>query len=541
MRYNCFSYTIGLIPKQHRFKMSRSTGLQNNQGMQQQMAIAHENFSLFMDNLPGYAWMKDIQRRYVYVNRKVTQEMRPFRGDWFEKTDAELWPHQIASEYGANDQTVIDTRRPLQIVEHYLRDGVQGYVIVTKFPIFDEAGNVFMIGGTSVDVTELKRVEDPLAVRIRQQNAIVNLGHQALTGTSISDLLDASVTVATEALEIDYCSVLEFLPDENTFVCRASNGWNPLLEKAAMPARSGFPSGYALLCNQTVIFEDLEHETRFEIPALYRDYGIVSGAVVPIAGRHGPYGVLHALSAATRKFTTDDVSFLESITNIMTTAIQRRALEKEVVEIAEKEQRRIGQDLHDGVCQDLISAGWFASSLQQKLVAKSLPESNDAGELMRIACDAAKHVREIAHGFIPADLKAESFVALLRALARDVNKRSSMMCRCRVSTGIDMQSDFVAYHLFRIAQEALNNVLKHSHANQVWIVLGVAHGKMKLTITDDGIGFAPRAATEGMGLQIMRYRASSIDAVLSIKCRPAGGTIVSCELENPVRRNLVPE
>jgi len=486
-----------------------------------------------MDNLPGYAWMKDIQGRYVYVNRRVTQEMLPFRGDWFEKTDAELWPHQIASEYEANDQTVVNTRRALQVVEKYIYEGVQGYVLVTKFPIFDEAGNVLMIGGSSVDVTELKRAEDLLALRNRQQNAIVHLGHQALTGASVSDLLNETVRVAARILEIGYCSVLEVLPDENVLVVRANIGWKPrLLNKAAVPTRTGSPIGYALLHNQTVIFEDLQHETRFENPTLYRDHKIISGAVVPIAGAHRSYGVMHALSTVKRKFTTDDVSFLESIANIVTTAIQRRSLEEGVVTIAENEQRRIGEDLHEGVCQDLIGAGLFANSLQHKLVAKSLPESNEAGELMKIAYDSAERVRKIARGFIPADLTADSFVELLRASAKDVNKRSSIMCHCRISRGIDMLSDFVAYQLFRIAKEALNNVIRHSHAKQVWIVLNAADGKMKLTIKDNGIGFPRSAATEGMGLHIMRYRASSINAVLSIECPPAGGAIVSCKLEN---------
>ena len=504
-----------------------------------QTMMTRQNFGLFMDNLPGYAWMKDAQGRYIYVNRRVAQELLPFQDDWFEKTDAQLWPYDVASEYVANDQTVIDTRRPLQTVEQYIREGAQGYVLVTKFPIFDEAGNVLMIGGTSVDVTNLKRVEYLLATHICQQKAILDLGQQALTGASISDLLNAAVRLAARILRVDYCSVLELRPDENAFVFRAGTGWKRRLEKVALPAGTGSPSGYALLLNQTLILDDLHHKTRFKIPALYRDLGVASGVVVPIAGRHGPYGVLHAWSTAKRKFTTDEVSFLESIKNVVTTAIQRRSLEKELIEIAEKEQRRIGEDLHDSICQDLISAGLFAKSLQHKLQTKRLPESNEAGELMRIACDAAQSVREIARGLIPADLKADSFIVVLRALTTDIKKRSSVACRCRISRRITIPSNFVAYHLFRIAQEAVNNVIKHSHAKHVWIALGDSHGKVKLKIKDDGIGFRPRAATQGMGLHIMRYRASSIDAVLSVESRLAGGTIVTCTLDNSVRRESV--
>jgi PAS domain S-box-containing protein len=493
------------------------------------------HFALFMNNLPGYAWMKDVEGHYVYINPKVAEDMPPFRGDWFGKTDAELWPSDIAAEFSANDQKVINTRRALQTVEHYeTAQGERRHALVSKFPIIDDSGAVFMLAGISLDVTEQKRTEDLLAIRIGQQTAIMELGQRALTGVSISDLLDAAVVVTAKTLNVDYCGVLELFAADNALVFRASVGWESgLLDKIAVPAAAGSPSGYALLCNEPVIFDNLEHETRFLIPPLYRDHGIASGIVVPIPARDGAYGVLHALAATKRTFTTDDVCFLQSVTNILATAIQRRALEQEVLHIAESEQRRIGEDLHDTVCQDLISAALFAKSLQHTLAAKSPAQSAKSGELVTIVCEAAARVREIARGLMPMDLTSDSLVSALRSLIKNVQKRSSLVCRSRVSKDVDIASGLVPYHLFRIAQEAVNNVIKHSHGKHLWVTLGGADGKIRLTIRDDGIGFpAMLPNSAGMGLHMMRHRAKLINATLSIEAGRSGGIIVACSIDS---------
>jgi PAS domain S-box-containing protein len=492
------------------------------------------HFALFMENLPGYAWMKDMAGRYVYINQKVAEDMPPFRGHWFGKTDAELWPGDIAAEYSANDRKIIDTRRALQTVEHY--ETVQGerrHALVSKFPIIDDSGAVFMLAGISLDVTEQKRIEDLLAMRVRQQTEIMELGQRALTGVSISDLLDAAVVVVAKTLHLDYCGVLELFAADNAFVFRASVGWEAgLLDKTAIPAVAASASGHALLCNEPVIFDNVEHETRFLIPPLYKNHGIVSGIVVPIPARDGPYGVLHALAASKRTFTTDEVCFLQSVTNILATAIQRRSLEQEVLQIAESEQRRIGEDLHDTVCQDLISAALFAKSLQHTLAAKAPAQSAKSGELVTIVCEAAARVREIARGLMPMDLSSDSLVSALRTLIRNVQKRCSIACRSRISKDIDIASGLVPYHLFRIAQEAVNNVIKHSHGKHLWVTLSGADGKIRLTVKDDGIGFPTMLPNStGMGLHTMRYRAKLINATLSIESGGTGGTIVTCSMD----------
>src|ERR1700726_3262737 len=122
---------------------------------------SEKRFAAFMANMPGFAWIKDVQGRYVYVNQMM-EKLRPYSTGWCGKTDAEIWPSEIAAHYTANDQKVITSRKALQTVEPYSLEGEQRCVLVSKLPIFDEMGAVVMVGGASVEITERVRTEEAL-------------------------------------------------------------------------------------------------------------------------------------------------------------------------------------------------------------------------------------------------------------------------------------------------------------------------------------------------------------------------------------------
>lgn len=119
-------------------------------------------FSAFMDNLPAFAWIKDLEGRYLYVNKLTLARLPPFRGDWLGKTDADLWPGEIGATYRANDLKVIASRETLETIETCLLDGEQHYLLVSKFPILDHSGAVTMVGATAADITAHQRAEDGL-------------------------------------------------------------------------------------------------------------------------------------------------------------------------------------------------------------------------------------------------------------------------------------------------------------------------------------------------------------------------------------------
>src|SRR5229473_703232 len=126
---------------------------------------SEERFAAFMDNLPGYAWMKDLQGRYVYVNEMV-RGLPGYRS--LGKTDAQIWPADLAAEYRANDQQMIAAKKPLHTLEHFQQEGKHRYMAGSKFPIFDKTGAVALVGGVGVDITE--RIEAEEAVRRSEEH-----------------------------------------------------------------------------------------------------------------------------------------------------------------------------------------------------------------------------------------------------------------------------------------------------------------------------------------------------------------------------------
>jgi PAS domain S-box-containing protein len=127
----------------------------------QAFATGEELFAVFMDNLPGFVWMKDLEGRYVYVNEPV-KRLAPYQNGWLGKTDAEIWPSEIAATFRENDLRVVASRETLETVEPCHLDGRDLWVLVNKFPIFDDTGAVVMVGGAGVDITERKHAEKAL-------------------------------------------------------------------------------------------------------------------------------------------------------------------------------------------------------------------------------------------------------------------------------------------------------------------------------------------------------------------------------------------
>jgi two-component system sensor histidine kinase UhpB len=129
---------------------------------EEKLQESQQRFIAFMDNLPGFAWMKDTEGRYVYAN-KMLEQLEPLQKGWLGKTDEEIWPPEIAEQYRFNDQKVIASLEALQTVEPYTAEGKQRSVLVSKFPILDRANHVILVGGISVDITERRQAEEALA------------------------------------------------------------------------------------------------------------------------------------------------------------------------------------------------------------------------------------------------------------------------------------------------------------------------------------------------------------------------------------------
>lgn len=212
---------------------------------------------------------------------------------------------------------------------------------------------------------------------------------------------------------------------------------------------------------------------------------------------------------------------------------ERTRLEKELLEIAENEQRRIGHDLHDSLGQHLTATALAGKVLTKKLADKSLAESAAANRLVAMMEEAIELTRKLARSLHPIELQANGLADALQNLAANISKAFNVSCRFEGSGAEVKTSTEAQTHLYRIAQEATSNAIRHGQARNVVISLDVAGEKIRLAVSDDGVGLPTDARVKkGMGLRIMDYRARMVGATFDIQNLPAGGARAVCIL-NP--------
>jgi PAS domain S-box-containing protein len=208
---------------------------------------------------------------------------------------------------------------------------------------------------------------------------------------------------------------------------------------------------------------------------------------------------------------------------------ERKRLERELLEISNREQRRIGHDLHDGVCQQLVGIAYLSETLADRLQEKGARESAEAERIGQLLNHAINQTRGVARGLFPVRLEESGLVSALEELATTASDLFKIDCRFSSKHPPEIIDNTIALHLYYIAQEALANAAKHGKAKNVLIAVEPFKERFALTIKDDGIGFlAAGNGHTGMGLRIMHYRARVIDASLDIKSQPRNGTQVTC-------------
>jgi two-component system sensor histidine kinase UhpB len=218
---------------------------------------------------------------------------------------------------------------------------------------------------------------------------------------------------------------------------------------------------------------------------------------------------------------------------------QRKRLENELIEATERERKRIGIDLHDDLGQHLNGIALMLKALELKLESKAMAEATEAGRIQGLVFKTIDRAHKVARGLASMDWRGEDLAMALTGLAAHVQNLFGIRCKFDPAEEIPALPIDVVSQLYKIAQEAVTNAVKHGQAKQVNIGFSVADEKMVLTIRNDGLPFSEKEKTTGrMGLHIMNHRASVIDASLEVK--PAGrrGTIVVCTLPENVVNGL---
>lgn len=209
----------------------------------------------------------------------------------------------------------------------------------------------------------------------------------------------------------------------------------------------------------------------------------------------------------------------------------QRRLEAEILEIADWEKERLGQELHDSLCQNLAGIAALSSTLSRNLTSNNdIDYAPAAREIASLIGDAIAETRNLARGLGPLDLGRAGFDGALESLVSGVRDRFEIDSSLELHPSvIEHASNKTQHHIFRIAQEALSNAVKHGQAKRIDVALVGAGPGAELRVLDDGVGLPENpAAHDGSGMQTMAYRSKLIEGSLGVRSRPGGGTEVVC-------------
>jgi signal transduction histidine kinase len=218
-----------------------------------------------------------------------------------------------------------------------------------------------------------------------------------------------------------------------------------------------------------------------------------------------------------------------------------QALERQILRTSEREQQRIGRDLHDSLGPHLVSIGYAATFLANELRQREQPEAAKAEQICKLAGDAGSLARDLARGIFPVQMDGAGLAMALKDLASTTSRLTGISVSFYEMEDILIEDPEDGIHLYRIAQEAVNNAAKHGGPRKITIVLSKIQDSLRLTVADDGKGLGPSPdGMRGMGLDSMRSRARVLGGELNIDSNPGEGTIVSCEMPNRSPRPTPP-
>jgi len=258
-----------------------------------------------------------------------------------------------------------------------------------------------------------------------------------------------------------------------------------------------------------------------------------------LASRFAIFIIASELVAALRRLTSDlEARAEERASNLTAEIAARERVERELLNISEREQRRLGHDIHDSLCQHLTGTALAGQVLVQNLRAQSSPQTANAAKVVELIEDGIALSRNLAKGLNSVSLSSAGLMEALEDFAATTSDLFKISCRFECPLPVLIADSQTAEHLYRIAQEAVGNAVKHGHAKHIIIRLELSKAGKMLRVIDDGTGLPVLDGNgKGMGLRIMSYRADMIGAKFSIRRRDVSGTVVTTVL--PLERETV--
>ena len=495
---------------------------------------SEERFRTVADNVPQVIWTNDAEGFANYFNRRWYD----YSGLSYEESAGPAWQAIVHPD---DAPAAIERWQEAQKTgdvfdaEYRLRnaDGEYRWFIGRNVPLHSSAGRVLSWFGTATDIHDLKLAQAKL--------------HE--TEERFRLLVEGAPDYAMFLLDVDNQITFWSAGAQQVF------GWTPeevIGQKASMIfTPEDLERGKDQKELLTALNEGSAPDRRWHIRKdgsrlwldgfmrrLDHDNGELRGfakiAREATEQKEAEDQLRHARDEMEQRVVDRTADLLKANSQLVNAMKERQQLEKDLLEISEREKRRIGEDLHDMVCQELTATALFLKSHATRLAHENPEAAATLDESAQTVNQNVGVARDLARGLQPAELGASGLTAALRDLAAQTSANYPVKCKLITPRTIRLTDETLGLSVYRIAQEAVTNAVKHSGATEITICIERARGELRLVIEDNGKGMKPRKKGRGLGLHIMKYRANVLGGTVAFEPGEKRGTRLICVL--PLKR-----
>jgi PAS domain S-box-containing protein len=502
---------------------------------------AEELHRLLFAKIPQPRFVCDAKTlRILAVNEATVRQYKYSRSEFNRMKVTDLSVPESVGIFKTFCQELASPRRGTtdgqdNVFRHHRKDGSLIDVEIDAAVIPLRGRRLFLL--LALDVTEKRRAQQ----RLRAHQATTQALAESYTLTEAGPKIFRAIC---ENLGGDWGELWTVDPAAN--ILRCAQTWHPASQRLPRVERAtqdmGFARGEGIpgsvwASNKPLWIADIAQQPAAHRTRAADKYGLRTVFAFPIRLNREVLGVITVFS---RRVLPPDKHLLQLLKDICSQIGQvmgRRRAERQLLEISEREQQRIGRDLHDGLCQQLAGIAYIASNLHTKLAKQSLAEAVMAARIAELSRATAVQARQIARGLNPVNLGTMGLVAALEELASSIGAMFSISCRFESTHRVRIRDHGAAVHLYRITQEAIHNSITHGKATEIRVSLHRKRRGTVLSVIDNGRGLSNVSVEDwGMGIENMNCRARTIGARIQFAPCRGGGTIMCCTLPARVRR-----